>query len=322
MDTLSQLLLRNQVQVELEIRCLLSGSFAMVHDALPAGGAPFHLLLSGSCRLQTARGQILQLEAGDFVLFPHGEAHTVFDAQGKSPRAPGRRRATPMQLRPGAVLPIKSNVPAGRRPESDRVDLLCGRYTYARSQGALLMQALPEVMHVNLGQAEGLQQLQALIAVLRSEAAATHAAARPGAHAIVNALGQALLAYALRAYGQDSAAPASWLALAADARLGSSVQAMLRAPEQPWTIATLGEVAAMSRATYARQFQEKAGMSVGDFLARIRMLHAATLLTHTSRRLADIGAAVGYQSEAAFGKAFRAAMGQTPGQWRQEQKRI
>ncbi|WP_409410297.1 helix-turn-helix domain-containing protein [Burkholderia cenocepacia] len=61
---------------------------------------------------------------------------------------------------------------------------------------------------------------------------------------------------------------------------------------------------------------EKAGMSVGAFVAQIRMRHACALLQDTQRGQAEIGQAVGYQSEAAFGKAFRAVLGTTPGRWR------
>ncbi|MCA3824063.1 MAG: helix-turn-helix transcriptional regulator, partial [Burkholderia sp.] len=175
---------------------------------------------------------------------------------------------------------------------------------------------LPPVLHVGLREASGFAPLQLLTSVLRTEASNV----QPGAGAIVNALGQALLAYALRAYGRGARVPSGWLALAADARLGPSVQAVLQAPEQPWTVESLGAAAAMSRATYARHFREKAGMSVGAFVAQIRMMHACALLQDTQRGQAEIGQAVGYQSEAAFGKAFRAVLGTTPGRWRRARR--
>lgn len=132
--------------------------------------------------------------------------------------------------------------------------------------------------------------------------------------------GQALLAYALRAYGRNALMPSGWLALAADARLGPSVQGMLQAPAKPWAVESLGEAAAMSRATYARHFCDRAGMSVGAFVTQIRMMHACALLQDTQRGQAEIGPAVGYRSEAAFGKAFRAVLGTTPGRWRRAQR--
>ncbi|WP_321880908.1 AraC family transcriptional regulator [Burkholderia cepacia] len=313
MDALSQLLSLGRSHVELDVRCLLGGPFAMPHDLLPSGEAAFHLVLAGTCRLRTAEGRTLQLADGDFVLLPAGGAHELLDA--------GAGRLRPVAaLREhgaggGAVLPVKTNLDPAE-PGGASVDLLCGRFVYARGAGELLMRTLPHVLHVGLREASGFAPLQLLTSVLRTEASN----GQPGAGAIVNALGQALLAYALRAYGRGARVPSGWLALAADARLGPSVQAVLQAPEKPWTVESLGDTSAMSRATYARHFRERAGMSVGAFVAQIRMMHACALLQDTQRGQAEIGQAVGYQSEAAFGKAFRAVLGTTPGRWRRARR--
>lgn len=313
MDALSQLLLLGRSHVELDVRCLLDGPFAMPYDPLPPGEAAFHLLLSGTCRLRTADGRTLRLADGDFVLLPAGDAHDLSDADGGRARSVASLREAGEAG--GAVLPVKSNRDPADAGEAG-VDLLCGRFVYARGAGELLMRTLPRVLHVGLREASGLASLQLLTSVLRAEASN----AQPGGRAIVNALGQALLAYALRAYGRDARVPAGWLALAADARLGPSVQAVLQTPAKPWTVESLGAASAMSRATYARHFREKAGMSVGAFVAQIRMMHACALLQDTQRGQAEIGQAVGYQSEAAFGKAFRAVLGTTPGRWRRAQR--
>ncbi|WP_269505351.1 cupin domain-containing protein [Burkholderia sp. IMCC1007] len=315
MDALSQLLSLGRSHVELDVRCLLDGPFAIPHDPLPPGEAAFHLVLAGTCRIRTADGRALQLADGDFVLLPAGDAHDLSDVGGgrAKPVAPLREPGADG----GAVLPVKSNLDPGA-PGGASVDVLCGRFVYARGAGELLMRTLPRMLHVGLREASGPAPLQLLTSVLRAEASN----AQPGARAIVNALGQALLAYALRAYGRDASVPAGWLALAADARLGPSVQAVLQAPAQPWTVESLGAASAMSRATYARHFREKAGMSVGAFVAQIRMMHACALLQDTQRGQAEIGQAVGYQSEAAFGKAFRAVLGTTPGRWRRAQRRV
>ncbi|WP_261314975.1 cupin domain-containing protein, partial [Burkholderia contaminans] len=103
MDALSQLLSLGRSHVELDVRCLLDGPFAMPHDPLPSGEAAFHLVLAGTCRLRTADGRTLQLADGDFVLLPAGGAHDLLDAGGGGAgagggggggiRPPGRRRA-------------------------------------------------------------------------------------------------------------------------------------------------------------------------------------------------------------------------------------
>jgi AraC family transcriptional activator of mtrCDE len=72
----------------------------------------------------------------------------------------------------------------------------------------------------------------------------------------------------------------------------------------------------MSRATFVRHFSRAAGMAVGEFLTRLRMVIAADMLTDSDRPVSVISGAVGYRSESAFGRAFRLATGSTPAQFR------
>ncbi|ASW01149.1 cupin domain-containing protein [Paraburkholderia aromaticivorans] len=309
MDTLSRLIDLARPQASLDLRCLLSGAFDVDHDPMEPGIAPFHLVLDGACIVETADGAQHALTAGDFMLFPRGAAHRVRDVRRLA-------AAAPLTLGHDGMLPVRRN-DSGKdsgnpAPISADVDLLCGRFVYAPGSSALLLNALPDPFHVSLGGMPTLGSLQTVIALMRTEAERREA----GALAIVTALSQALFAMALRVHGEQHASTSGVLALLADARLGASVQGMLNAPERAWTIAELGELAAMSRATYARHFNERAGMTVMDFLTQIRMTLACDLLRRTQRSAAEIGEAVGYQSEAAFGKAFQQSMGVTPGRYR------
>ncbi|RDK03373.1 AraC family transcriptional regulator [Paraburkholderia lacunae] len=310
MDTLSRLIDLARPQCSLDLRCLLTGGFDIDHTPMEAGIAPFHLVLGGSCVVETADGARIALGAGDFMLFPRGAAHRVRDVQ----QAPA---IAPLTLSDDGMLPLRRNNDDSSdlqgRGGAD-LDLLCGRFVYAPGSSALLLNALPDPFHVSLGGVQTLGALQTVIALMRAEAEQR----QPGALAIVTALSHALFAMALRVHGERNAAGSGVLALLADARLGASVQGMLAAPERAWTIADLGELAAMSRATYARRFSERAGITVMDFLTQIRMTIACDLLRRTQRSAAEIGEAVGYQSEAAFGKAFQQSVGVTPGRYRRQ----
>ncbi|OLL28342.1 AraC family transcriptional regulator [Burkholderia sp. SRS-W-2-2016] len=311
MDTLSRLIDLARPQASLDLRCLLSGGFDIDHAPMEAGVAPFHLVLDGACVIETVDGAQREMRAGDFVLFPRGAAHRVRDIE----RSAG---GAPVTGAHDGMLPLRRNDAAGANGANGDsaihadVDLLCGRFVYAPGSSALLLDALPDPLQVSLGGAHALDALQTLIALMRGEAERR----QPGALAIVTALSHALFAMALRVHGERNANSAGVLALLTDARLGASVQAMLDAPERAWTIAELGERAAMSRATYARHFNERAGVTVMDFLTRIRMTIACDLLLRTQRSVAEIGETVGYQSEAAFGKAFAQSVGVTPGRYR------
>lgn len=304
MDALSQLLTLARVRVALDVRCQFGGKFEIRHDPLPAGEAAFHLLLSGRCRIHLGNGRELSLKGGDFMLLPQGDGHTIADD------TVANDVTLPVMTLEGGVLPLKCN-DAGR--EEGAANLLCGRYSYASGAGSLFTDWLPDVLHVCLLDAAGQPALGALFGLLRTEAASE---LQPGARAVVDGLGQALLGFALRVHAQDESAAAGLLPLMVDSRIGPSVRAVLAALGHPWTIAELGETVAMSRATYARHFQARAGFGVGEFLMRVRMTHACALLEQGSRSIAEVAEAVGYSSEAAFGKVFRDTVGETPGRWR------
>ena len=218
MDELSQLLSLGRSHVELDVRCLLDGPFAMPHDPLPSGEAAFHLVLAGTCRLRTADGRTLQLADGDFVLLPAG-AHDLLDA-GR-PVAAGCAARTGRRRRRGAAGQVESRSGrTGRRERGSAVRAVC----LCGGAGEPLMRTLPHVLHVGLREASGFAPLQLLTSVLRTEASN----GQPGAGAIVNALGQAAARVRPARIRAGARVPSGWLALAADARLGPSVHTSCR----------------------------------------------------------------------------------------------
>jgi AraC family transcriptional activator of mtrCDE len=92
--------------------------------------------------------------------------------------------------------------------------------------------------------------------------------------------------------------------------------ALFHEPARAWTLPELARLCNMSRATLVRQFQERLGRSPTELLADIRMTLAANELKKPSANTAAVAAAVGYQSEAAFQRAFKQRMQITPAQWR------
>ena len=94
------------------------------------------------------------------------------------------------------------------------------------------------------------------------------------------------------------------------------IDAVLREPGRNWSIAQLAHRAAMSRATFIRHFGHGTGMTVGDFLTRLRMMIAADMLASGDQPVSAIASAVGYRSTSAFGRAFRAATATTPARFR------
>ena len=154
------------------------------------------------------------------------------------------------------------------------------------------------------------------ISLMRIESAADHL----GARATLNALSTAMFILVLRLASAADDAPVGLLALAGHPRLAPAMTALFNEPARAWSLPELARLCNMSRATLARQFQEKLGRSAGDLLTDIRMAHAANELKKPSMSTGAVAEAVGYQSEAAFQRAFKRHMGTTPARWRKTQE--
>ena len=295
MDSISHLIRLARLEGRVDKRCLLAGRAILTHQARVPTEVPFHLLLAGTCTLELADRSI-ELTAGDMVLLPRGQAHVIRSGTG-------RRRV--VREEPGVAFTTALTSGSG-----STIDLFCGHYTFSPGTGDILFASLPDVVHVTLGRGSN-EQVLMLSALMRGEANQE----RPGTAAILSSLCDVLLAMTLRAAPDQLTDHALWPALA-DERLRTVTDAVLRDPGNAWTITELAELATMSRATFIRHFTREVGMSVGDFLTKIRMMTAAELLITTDQPVSVVAARVGYQSESAFGRAFRLATATTPAQFR------
>jgi AraC family transcriptional activator of mtrCDE len=110
------------------------------------------------------------------------------------------------------------------------------------------------------------------------------------------------------------------LAVAAQPRLGPALSALFQEPNRSWTLPELARLTHMSRATFVRHFQQKMGRSASDLLTDIRMTLAAKALRKSSASTSAVAEATGYQSDAAFQRAFKQRIGMTPAQWRRAEQ--
>jgi AraC family transcriptional activator of mtrCDE len=225
--------------------------------------------------------------------------------------------AAPLSARNRASL----NFTISENPGSDeRLDLLCGHFAIAPPHDRLLRGYLPPRLVVRAGgqaeQKETAAQLAGLVSLMRSESADGHL----GGRAMLNALSTAMFALVLRLASETEDAPRGLLALAGHPRLAPAVAALFNEPARAWSLPDLARLCNMSRATLARQFQEKLGRSASDLLTDIRMTLAANELKRSSLSTGAVAEAAGYQSEAAFQRAFKDHMGVTPAQWRKMQE--
>ncbi|RUL76632.1 AraC family transcriptional regulator [Dyella choica] len=300
MDALSRVLELAQIRGSLDLRCLFAGGFAVDHPPMPTGEAPFHLMLQGAAVVELPDGSSQRLAAGELLLLPRGNAHLVRDVSRASP-------IHPMKLSGEGIVPIRRNTDRGAE-----VDLLCGRFVYAPGAADLIMRSLPDVLHLSLEGDDVLEGLRGIVSLLRREVEEP----RPGGLELATALTRALFVLVLRGYGLGDGVRISLLALLGDLRLSRAVTAMLQDPGKDWTLSLLAEQAAMSRATFARQFARKSDKSPMELLTVLRMQLAGEWLRQGQLAIGDVAERVGYQSESAFGKAFFQYMGATPAHFR------
>ena len=307
LDWLSHLLEMVPVHGHLDLRCFYGAPWHIAQDRAGPGEIPYHIVVSGSAVLEDpSGGPPRHLTAGDILLFPHGAAHTLHDGSGDSP-APARERAT-------LNMTISENAGTG-----DRLDLLCGRFVLTPQHERLLRDYLPPRLVVRAPDRSASTerpatgaQLEGLVTLMRTESALESL----GGRAMLNALSTAMFALTLRVGSESDEAPPGLLALARHPRLAPALAAMFQEPARAWTLPELARLCHMSRATLARNFQVRLGRSASDLLTDIRMTLAANELRRSSASTAAVAEMVGYQSEAAFQRAFKQRMSVTPAQWR------
>jgi AraC-like DNA-binding protein len=141
----------------------------------------------------------------------------------------------------------------------------------------------------------------------------------PGSELVANRLAEVLFIQTLRAYIASDAKSCKkgWLRAIFDPQIGTALRAVHAEVNHAWTVESLAEAAGMSRSAFAARFKEVTGQTPLDYVTEWRMQKAVVLLKQEERKLVEVAQAVGYESDAAFSKAFKRIVGVTPGQYRQ-----
>jgi AraC-like DNA-binding protein len=149
----------------------------------------------------------------------------------------------------------------------------------------------------------------------RSEFSAPWALAlQPGGETVITRLADILVIQAIRSWiAHDPAARTGWLGALQDAQIGRAIALIHRDRARAWTVASLAAEAAMSRSAFAARFTELVGQPAMHYVARWRMHTALTWLKEGDVKLGEVASRLGYQSEAAFSRAFKRVMGVSPG---------
>ena len=249
-------------------------------DAEPTSASAYlHLIDRGRCRVSGPFSEKpIELGDGDFMVLPHGAAHDLFAC-------------------PGAA-------------SDEYTTMLCGNVEFTHGARNPLLRALPDLILVRA--TEGGERFRNLGQLLCAEIRGGGF----GGRVVVDKLADALFIMAVRHYINRASAPSGLIAALLDARLCKALSAIHSEPGRDWTVASLAEIAGMSRTAFALRFGEMLQQSPIQYLTHWRMTQAETLLQDPRRSVRAVAEQLGYQTEASFRRCFKRVHGYGPGQVR------
>ena len=275
----------------------------------------YHVVTSGSCWGAIVGETPGRLETGDIILFPHGDPHVISSAPGMRAHAdvPGyfnnKVEQLPFTLRldgPESPAPPASD-------DGEAATLVCGFLGCDVRPFNPLIATLPRLLHLRA------DEFRSWTAACMLQAAAESQDKRPGGEAMLERMSEMMFVDAVRRYvetlPEDSR---GWLAGLRDRFVGRALALMHDAPATEWTVDELARRVGLSRSALHERFAEVVGQPPMQYLANWRMQAGARLLRDTKATVASVAQDVGYDSEAAFARAFKRLVGTPPAAWRRQ----
>jgi len=277
------------------------------NNALMAGWPDivfFHVLTEGRCKAKLIEGgQTIELGSGDLIMLPRGSRHLMGSDLHLAPAV------ADSIVRPGKGGMLRIEHGGG----GEKTRFVCGYLHCDERLCGQLLDALPRILRIPLGDGTAGGWVEGLLAAGTQESAA----ARPGSDTMLAKLSELLFVEALRRYidllpeGQRG-----WLAALGDRFVGRALALMHERPDRDWTVDELAAAVGLSRSSLAQRFTDYLGQPPIQYLTRWRLTIAAQRLGNETTSLARIAADSGYESEAAFNRAFKRELGVPPAAWR------
>jgi AraC-like DNA-binding protein len=265
----------------------------------------FHVVNAGGGWLEVEGTEPRVLRPGDFALVPHGEGHRIrSDLDAPAPRV----EALPHDYASDRYAVLRHG--GGGAATS----MVCGTVRFGHPAARNLVALLPRLIVVEMSSGPmpvpETEWMHATLRLIAAEASAL----RPGGEAVITRLSDILVIQAIRAWiAREPEGQTGWLGGLQDPRIGQAMSLVHRDPAQPWSVASLARATAMSRSAFAARFTELVGEPVMRYVTRWRMQVALDWLQQDDVPVAELAAQLGYESEAAFSRAFKRMIGMSPG---------
>lgn len=266
----------------------------------------YHFLTEGRAYAKLSEGSREELTAGDIVIFPHGDAHVL--GHGSPGKPVDSLRIFAKNLSDGLKL-----ARYGGGGEITR--FVCGYMACDPRLSEVFLAGLPRMVKVHLAKEPSGQWLANSIRFAVGEVTASNA----GSALVLAKLSEVLFVETLRRYINGLPPDQiGWLGGARDPIIGQALALLHKTPEFPWTLSNLAHRVGLSRTRLSERFRHFLGVPPMAYLAQWRLKLAAEILGSTDDTIAEVAAAVGYGSEAAFNRAFRRQFNCPPAQFRRK----
>jgi AraC-like DNA-binding protein len=264
-----------------------------------------HFVAAGRMQLRVDGGEAVDVRAGELVLLPHNHAHT-FGSDLNVTVMPARQVIQPGQ---GSGI-SRINYGGG----GEVTQLLCG-FLGSETSFSPLLGSLPPVLKLDVRETASGAWIESSFRFAASEIAA----GRIGSATVITKLSELLFVEAVSQFVAGLPAERrGWLAGLRDPQVGRALAALHSRPTEAWTAETLALEIGMSRSVFAERFTSLVGLPPMHYLTLWRMQLAAQQLREGQGSVAQIAFEVGYESEAAFSRAFKRQFGTSPGLWRRQ----
>ncbi|HEX9799738.1 MAG TPA: AraC family transcriptional regulator [Thermoanaerobaculia bacterium] len=270
----------------------------------------YHVVTRGACWCRVSDLAPVRLGAGDIVVIPHGDPYLLTSApELRSPYSVEEALEFFRQL---AAHELPAVVPEGGGGEPV-THVFCGFLGCDVRPFNPVLATLPKLLLVRCAGAGSDDALAHLVALAMAESRAR----RAGGDCVLLRLSELLFVEVVRRH-IESLPPegTGWLAALRDPVAGRALVLLHGRPAEPWTLDSLARAAAVSRSVLAERFAHLVGEPPMRYLARWRMQRAARLLADSRQKVAAVAQRVGYESEAAFSRAFKKLVGEPPAAWR------
>lgn len=264
----------------------------------------FHLIAAGGCTVEIATGERKTVSAGDILLVPFADAHRFWDGEA------ARMAIADELVRP---TPLNGMWRINHGGGGQETRMVCGFIESSEFLFTPVFRTLPPLLIDRTGD----DQVSALITSTVKQILVLADMATPGSELMLGRLMELLFVEVLRRYAARLPEGATgWFAGLKDPIVSRALQVVHRDAARRWTVDDLAREAGSSRTVLAERFNALMGQAPIEYVTSWRMQLAADRMRNGDDSLAAIAAEVGYESEAAFHRAFKRVTGTTPGRWR------